>query len=216
MPTPATVAANVRHWGLFAQIDAPDLLETSADIIALDASVYLQHRLFHGLPWLWRLHAVHHSDTSFDLTTGIRFHPGEAVTSFAMKAATVVILGASPWAVLVFEVLLSTASLFTHTNVRIPRRVDAALRRLIVTPEMHRVHHSVARDEQNSNFGFLLVWWDKVFGSYRAAGRLDSASMQIGLRDLRNSAAQSFAALLRQPLDQRSDGGALGTPSDSP
>jgi sterol desaturase/sphingolipid hydroxylase (fatty acid hydroxylase superfamily) len=194
------VGIDAMNWGLFALIDAPVLLETLIAVLLLDASMYLQHRLFHRISWLWRLHAVHHSDTSFDLTTGIRFHPGEAVTSFAMKAAAVVILGADAWAVLIFEVLLSTASLFTHTNVQISKGLESILRRLVVTPEMHRTHHSVARDEHNTNFGFLLVWWDRLFHSYRSASRVDPASMEIGLRDYRSPEAQAFGRLLRQPL----------------
>ena len=194
------VGVSAMNWGLFALIDAPAMLETLVAVVLLDASMYLQHRLFHRFAWLWRLHAVHHSDTAFDLTTGIRFHPGEAVTSFAMKAAAVVILGADAWAVLIFEVLLSTASLFTHTNVQIPQRLEGILRRLIVTPEMHRTHHSVAHDEHNTNFGFLLVWWDWLFHSYRSASRVDPASMEIGLCDYRSPEAQAFGRLLRQPL----------------
>jgi len=194
------VGVSAMNWGLFALIDAPATLETFLAIVLLDASMYLQHRLFHRVAWLWRLHAVHHSDTSFDLTTGIRFHPGEAVTSFAMKAAAVVIVGADAWAVLIFEVLLSTASLFTHTNAQIPQRLEGMLRRLVVTPEMHRTHHSVARDEHNTNFGFLLVCWDRLFHSYRSASRFDPASMEIGLHDYRGREAQAFGRLLRQPL----------------
>ena len=194
------VGVSAMNWGLFALIDAPATLETLVAVVLLDASMYLQHRLFHRFAWLWGLHAVHHSDTSFDLTTGIRFHPGEVVTSFAMKAIAVVILGANTWAVLIFEALLSTASLFTHTNVHIPERLERVLRRLIVTPEMHRTHHSVSRDEHNTNFGFLLVWWDRLFHSYRAASRVDPTSMEIGLDDYRNCEAQAFGQLLRQPL----------------
>ncbi len=197
------LAVNASGWGLFHYVDAPCWIEISIAIVLMDASVYLQHRLFHWSPWLWKVHAVHHSDTSFDWTTGVRFHPGEAVASFAMKALTVGILGASVLAVLLFEMLLSTASLFTHSNVRMPGRTDAALRRFLVTPEMHRVHHSVERDEQNMNFGFLLVWWDRSFGTYRVASRSDSASMDIGLGGLRGTAAQRFVALLRQPLVRR-------------
>jgi sterol desaturase/sphingolipid hydroxylase (fatty acid hydroxylase superfamily) len=117
-----------------------------------------------------------------------------------MKAAAVLILGADAWAVLIFEVLLSAASLFTHTNVRIAQRLEGILRRLVVTPEMHRTHHSVARDEHNTNFGFLLVWWDRLFHTYRSASRVDPASMEIGLRDYRSREAQTFGRLLQQPL----------------
>ncbi len=193
-------ATQVMQWGALTRIAAPAWIEFGIAIVLLDASMYLQHRVFHWVPWLWRLHAVHHSDTTFDLTTGIRFHPGEILVSLALKSAFVVVIGASPWAVLVFEALLSSASLFEHANVRIAARFDTLLRRLIVTPDVHRVHHSVERDEQNSNFGFLLLWWDRLFGSYRASPRGDPLTMPIGLSAFRAEADQRLDALLMQPF----------------
>ncbi len=193
-------AAQVMHWGLLTRIAVPAWIEFGVALVLLDASMYLQHRLFHWVPWLWRLHAVHHSDIAFDMTTGIRFHPGEILVSLAIKSAIVVGLGASPWAVLIFEALLSSASLFEHSNVRIAPRVDALLRKMIVTPDVHRVHHSVERDEHNTNFGFLLLWWDRLFSSYRAIPRGDPRTMPIGLSQFRSDTEQRFDALLAQPF----------------
>ena len=130
-------------------------------------TVYTQHVLHHALPALWRLHMVHHADLDFDLTTGLRFHPIEIVISMAIKLAAVAALGAPPVAVLIFEVALNATSMFNHSNIRIPHTVDEALRLLVVTPDMHRIHHSVIIQETNSNFGFNLPWWDRLFGTYK-------------------------------------------------
>ena len=197
------VHAQTRGWGALTHLAAPAWLEGGIAIVALDCAVYLQHRLFHRVPWLWRLHAVHHSDVAFDVTTGIRFHPGEILVSLAIKSAVVIVLGASPWAVLLFEALLSSASLFEHSNVDLGPRVDRILRRLIVTPDVHRVHHSIERDEHNSNFGFLLSCWDRLFDTYRARPRTDPRTMQIGLPDFRAAPDQHLGALLIQPFSHR-------------
>ena len=195
--------AQTMRWGVLTHVVAPPWTEFVVAIASLDAGMYLQHRLFHLVPWFWRLHAVHHSDTAFDLTTGIRFHPGEILVSLAIKAAVVVALGASPWAVLVFEALLSSASLFEHSNVRIAPRIDALLRHAIVTPDVHRVHHSVERDEHNSNFGFLLLWWDRLFDTYRAVPRGDPRTMPIGLSAFRSDEDQQLHSLIVQPFSAR-------------
>ena len=194
----ATAAAN--GWGLFNQIAAPKWFELPGSVVLLDFGMYVQHRLFHRVPWLWRLHAVHHVDTEFDVTTGIRFHPGEIVVSFALKAAVVIAAGASVWSVLVFEVVLSAASLFTHSNVRVPSAVDASLRSLVVTPDMHRTHHSIERDEYNSNFGFLVIWWDRWLGTYRRHSRGAQDTMPIGLVEYRRPDQQTLAAAITQPF----------------
>jgi sterol desaturase/sphingolipid hydroxylase (fatty acid hydroxylase superfamily) len=194
------VAAGANGWGFFNRFAAPTWLALPLTVLLLDLGMYVQHRLFHRLRWLWRLHAVHHADTEFDVTTGIRFHPGEIVVSFALKALVVVAAGASAWSVVVFEMVLSSASLFTHANLRLPPAVDATLRNLIVTPEMHRTHHSIERDEYNSNFGFLLIWWDRWLGTYRARSRAAQDAMPIGLADYRGAEQQTLAALLLQPL----------------
>lgn len=193
-----TAAAN--GWGLFNRLPVAPWIEIPVSVLLLDLGMYVQHRLFHRVPWLWRLHAVHHADTDFDVTTGIRFHPGEFVVSFALKAAVAVALGASVWSVVIFEVLLSTASLFTHANVQLPAAVDASLRALVVTPDMHRTHHSIERGEYNSNFGFLLIWWDRWLGTYVARARGAHETMPIGLRELRAPAQQTLIAALLQPI----------------
>jgi sterol desaturase/sphingolipid hydroxylase (fatty acid hydroxylase superfamily) len=195
--------AQTMQWGALTRVAAPTWIEFAIAIVLLDAGMYLQHRLFHWVPWFWRLHAVHHSDTAFDLTTGIRFHPGEILVSLAIKAAMVVALGASPWAVLTFEALLSSASLFEHSNVRIAPRFDAPLRRVIVTPDVHRVHHSIERDEHNSNFGFLLLWWDRLFRTYSADPRGDPSTMPIGLSAFRSDEDQQLHSLIVQPFSAR-------------
>ena len=198
----AGVAAltNAEGWGLLHAMHAPAWLETTVTVVVLDLCVYLQHRALHWVPWFWRLHAVHHCDVEFDVTTGIRFHLGEALLSFAIKLGVVVVLGASVWAVIIFEALLSAASLFTHANWRLPSGVDKALRLVLVTPDMHRVHHSVAEDEHNRNFGFLLSWWDRWFDTYREQPREGHEVMPVGLSVYRAPGERTFWALLRQPF----------------
>jgi sterol desaturase/sphingolipid hydroxylase (fatty acid hydroxylase superfamily) len=169
-------------------------------IVALDLGVYAQHRLFHRAGWLWRLHAVHHSDLCFDTSTGVRFHLLESLLSLLIKIALVLGVGASPGATLCFEILLSSASLFTHANIRLPPGVERALRMVLVTPDMHRIHHSALRGEHQRNFGFLLSCWDRWLGSYLARSREDPEQMQIGLASFRAPAQQGYTALLMQPL----------------
>jgi len=198
----AGVAAmtHANGWGLFGWTSAPEWLEAAVAIILLDLSMYLQHRLFHWVPWLWRLHAVHHSDTEFDFTTGLRFHLGEILVSFALKAVTVLALGASVWVVIAFEALLSSATLFTHANLELPGPVDSALRNAVVTPDVHRIHHRPHRDEHDRNFGFLLICWDRLFGTYREHPSGTHREMRIGLDVHRSDEDQTLSALLRQPF----------------
>lgn len=193
-------AAAANGWGLFNRFAAPPWIELPVSVVLLDLGMYVQHRMFHRAPWLWRLHAVHHADMEFDVTTGIRFHPGEIVVSFALKAVVAIAVGASVWSVVVFEVVLSTASLFTHANVRLPVAVDASLRSLVVTPDMHRTHHSTERDEYNSNFGFLVIWWDRWLGTYRARSRNAQDTMPIGLAEYRYTDQQTLTAAIVQPF----------------
>ena len=148
-------------------------------VLMLDLAIYFQHRVFHAVPALWRLHRMHHADLDFDATTGLRFHPVEIGLSMAIKLAVVVLIGAPPVAVLVFEVILSAASIFNHSNVRLPERLYRMLRRVLVTPDMHRVHHSIIRYETNSNFGFSVPWWDRLFGTYLAQPRDGHDGMAI-------------------------------------
>ena len=157
-----------RGWGLLHSLPLPSWIKIIAAIVLLDLVIYLQHVLFHAVPVLWRLHRMHHADLEFDATTGVRFHPVEIVLSMVLKLGAVAALGAPAAGVLLFEVLLNATSLFNHGNVRLPERLDRILRWIVVTPEMHRVHHSVVSRETNSNFGFNLPWWDRLFGTYRA------------------------------------------------
>lgn len=198
----ATWAAS-RGIGLFNALAAPVWIEGAACIVALDLAVYGQHVALHRIPWLWPLHRVHHADVGFDLTTGVRFHPIEVVLSLAFKAAVAVGLGAPPAAVLVFEVLLSSAALFSHANLRLPPRLERSLRRLWVTPDMHRVHHSTARAETDSNYGFNLSVWDRLFGTYLAEPAEGQAGVVLGQADLRDPREDRIDRLLVQPFRRR-------------
>ena len=183
-----------------------DWVEGLLAVIALDLALYLQHVLFHAVPVLWRLHMMHHADLDFDVTTGVRFHPMEVVLSMLIKLATVVLLGTSPAAVLIFEILLNATSMFNHGNVRLASRSDGLLRWIVVTPEMHRVHHSILPRETNSNFGFILPWWDRLFGTYRAQPAAGHLGMTIGIEQFRNPRELRLDRMLLQPFrdDDRS------------
>ena len=179
--------AEERGWGLFhASGPLPAWLVIPATVVLLDLAIYLQHVLFHAVPILWRLHRMHHADLDVDVTTGARFHPVEIVLSMLLKFGVIAVLGASPLGVLVFELLLSTGSLFNHGNLRLPLRADGILRWIVVTPDMHRVHHSVVPDETNRNFGFTLSWWDRIGGTYRAQPAAGHAGMALGIAQFRN------------------------------
>lgn len=179
----AALAAE-RGWGLLNVFPAPLWAAVLASVLVLDLAIWLQHVMFHAVPLLWRLHRVHHADPDFDVTTGARFHPVEILLSMLIKLAVIAVLGAPAVAVLAFEVILNAAAMFNHANVRLPGRADALLRGFLVTPEMHRIHHSMEVAEANSNFGFCLTWWDRLFGTYRAAARLPQESMAIGVEGL--------------------------------
>jgi len=180
------VFAQERGIGLLHAVEWPQLLEIMLAVLALDLAIYLQHVMFHAVPLLWRFHRVHHADLDFDVTTGTRFHPVEMLLSLAIKAAAIFLIGASAFAVLIFEVALNLTSMFSHSNVRMPRMADAVLRWFIVTPDMHRVHHSVYGDETNRNFGFNLPWWDRIFGTYRGQPRSGHEQMTIGIPSFRS------------------------------
>jgi len=190
-----------RGGGLLVSL--PPVAAAIVGVVLLDLVIYWQHRLLHRIPLLWRLHRVHHSDTSFDVTTGLRFHPLEIVLSMVIKFAAIVLFGIPPLAVLIFEVALNSGALFTHTNVRLPAGFERALRWLIVTPDMHRVHHSWHRDETDSNFSFNLSLWDRVFGTYRDQPRDGHGQMTIGLPEFRDVREQSLVELLLNPLRTR-------------
>ena len=180
------VFAEAGHWGLFHHYQLPYWVTLAASVILLDFVIYLQHVMVHAIPLLWRLHRVHHADLDFDVTTGARFHPLEILLSMLIKFATILLLGPPALAVVIFEVLLNATSMFNHGNVALPRGLDRVLRWLVVTPDMHRVHHSVEDDETNSNFGFNLPWWDRLFGTYRDQPRAGHERMSIGIRDYRD------------------------------
>jgi sterol desaturase/sphingolipid hydroxylase (fatty acid hydroxylase superfamily) len=178
--------AQEHGWGLFNNVALSEWLSVVLAFVALDLIIYLQHRLFHAVPLLWRLHLVHHADLDFDVTTGMRFHTFEILISLGIKIGTVVLLGAPALTVLLFEVLLNVTSMFDHANVRLPAWLDRLLRLFMVTPEMHRVHHSALVHETNSNFGFNLSWWDYLFRTYRSQPAAGHEGMIIGLTELRD------------------------------
>ncbi len=192
--------AGVHGWGLFNALSVPGWFSLVASLLLLDLAIYLQHVMLHAVPLLWRLHRMHHTDLEFDLTTGARFHPLEILLSLAIKLGVIVALGTPAIAVLVFEVLLNATSMFNHGNVRLSSRLDALLRWILVTPDMHRVHHSWHPDETNSNFGFNLPWWDRLFGTYRAQPRDGHAGMTIGINQFRDPRELRLDRLLWQPM----------------
>jgi sterol desaturase/sphingolipid hydroxylase (fatty acid hydroxylase superfamily) len=192
--------AAARGIGIFNLVAVPLLAAFVISLLVLDAAIWLQHRLFHAVPLLWRLHRVHHADLDFDVTTGARFHPVEIVLSMLIKCAVVLALGAPAVAVLVFEIVLNATSLFNHGNVRLPASVDRVLRWLVVTPDMHRVHHSIDRRETDSNFGFNLPWWDRLFGTYRAQPAAGHEAMTIGIGEFRSPRELWLDRLLLQPF----------------
>jgi len=177
--------AREQGWGLFNYLEAPAWLAILASVVVMDFVIWLQHVMVHAIPVLWRLHRVHHADLDFDVTTGARFHPLEIVLSMLIKFAVVLLLGPPVVAVVLFEVILNATSMFNHGNVRLPASIDRVLRWFVVTPDMHRVHHSIEDDETNSNFGFNLPWWDRLFGTYRAQPRAGHEGMTIGIRSFR-------------------------------
>jgi len=172
-------------WGLLNYYELPIVLAVALSVVAMDFIIYLQHVLVHAVPALWRLHRVHHADLDYDVTTGARFHPIEIILSMLIKFATIVVLGPPVVAVVIFEVILNALAMFNHGNVRLPLGLDRVLRLVIVTPDMHRVHHSVEDNEANSNFGFNLSIWDRIFGTYIAQPRAGHEGMTIGIHKYR-------------------------------
>ena len=209
----AAVLAEERGWGLLNAFPLPGWLALAAAFVALDLAIYLQHVLFHAVPALWRLHRMHHADLEFDASTGLRFHPLEILISMALKIAIVTALGAPPAAVLVFELVLNATSIFTHGNVSLPRAADRLLRLILVTPDMHRIHHSVLPAETNSNFGFNLSWWDRLLGTYRDQPRDGHDHMTIGLERFRTRRDLWLDRMLLQPFRGPASGNLPGDPS---
>ena len=206
IPTTAVgvaLAAEANGWGFFNSFAVPEVLAVFMALVILDFAIYLQHVLVHAVPILWRLHRMHHSDLDYDVTTGARFHPIGIIISMGLKLMVVGALGASPLSVLIFEVILNATSMFNHSNVRIPERIDRFLRLIIVTPDMHRVHHSVIPKETNSNFGFSLPWWDRLFGTYIAQPQGGHDDMTIGINQFREGRDLRLDQMLLQPFREK-------------
>jgi sterol desaturase/sphingolipid hydroxylase (fatty acid hydroxylase superfamily) len=203
LPTTAVGLALVcetKGWGLLQVYAVPQWLAVIVGSIALDLAIYLQHVMFHAVPALWRLHRMHHADQEFDVTTGVRFHPVEVLLSMVLKFAVIVSVGTPALAVLLFEIALNATSMFSHSNISMPLWLDRALRWIVVTPDMHRVHHSIIVRETNSNFGFNLPWWDWLFGTYRAQPEAGHTDMTIGIKQFREPEEQRLDRMLTQPL----------------
>ncbi len=198
--TGAAIWATDHHFGLLNWLAISAPIAIVAAIILLDLIIYAQHLLFHALPILWRLHMVHHADRDIDVTTGLRFHPIEIVISLLIKISCVVLLGAPVMAVVIFEVVLNGMAMFNHSNVKLPLRLDAALRLLVITPDVHRVHHSIIKQETNSNYGFNLSIWDRLFGTYRPQPEEGHLGMTIGLEHLQQAPTHKLSFILRLPF----------------
>jgi len=203
LPVTAVYIASLNEsngWGLLIRSGLPHWLAILIGLLFLDFIIYLQHAMFHAFPIFWRLHMMHHTDLDFDTTTGVRFHPLEVLLSMGIKIAAVFVLGIVPLAVVLFEILLNATSLFNHGNVRLPQPIDRVLRLFVVTPEMHRVHHSVIIRETNSNFGFNLPWWDRLLGTYRSLPASGHEGMTIGLSHFRDPGELTLPRLLILPF----------------
>ena len=186
--------------GLFNMLEWPTAIEFGITLVALDLAIYWQHRSMHVFPWLWRLHRLHHTDLNFELTLGLRFHPFEILFSLLFKGLVIAALGASPLAVLCYEIVLAAFALFSHSDIRIPRQWDQRLRKVVITPDWHRVHHSIHRNETDSNYGNLLSVWDRLFHSANEQPRDGHLAMQIGLGSFRDEASQRLPGMLMQPF----------------
>ncbi len=196
----AAVYAKEHRFGLLPLMHWPWPIKAVVGFVVLDCALYLQHRVFHAVPWLWRLHRVHHTDPDLDASSGLRFHPGEIVISLIYKAGVVLALGVDPWTVLVFESTLNGAAIFTHGNIGIPESFDRIVRKFVVTPDMHRIHHSVEQAETDSNFGFFLSVWDRVFGTDRAAPAAGQTSATLGIPGPDSAKSLGFWRLLAMPF----------------
>ena len=194
------VRAQQSGWGLLNNFDLPFWLNCVIGIVALDLTIYLQHVMFHAVPTLWRLHMMHHADLDYDLTTGLRFHPLEMILSMGIKITVVAALGPPAAAVLIFEIMLNGLAMFNHGNFKLPTKIDRAVRYIIVTPDMHRVHHSVIIRETNSNYGFNLPWWDRFFGTYCDQPSQGHDGMTIGLSQFRDPKKLTLPWLLVLPF----------------
>jgi sterol desaturase/sphingolipid hydroxylase (fatty acid hydroxylase superfamily) len=196
----AAILSETNASGIFNMFNLSSLYAGILSIIILDFTIYAQHALFHKVMLFWRLHRMHHTDLDIDVTTGARFHTIEIVLSLCIKIAVVILLGAPAWSVLCFEILLNATSMFNHSNIKLPERADSILRRLVVTPDMHRVHHSVVIAETDSNFGFNFPWWDRLFGTYRDQPAAGHAAMVIGLANYRDTKYLKLPWMLAIPF----------------
>ena len=203
------VMAQERGWGVFNNVDVPVWVAIIVSMLLLDLAIYLQHVMFHAVPGLWRIHRMHHADLDFDVTTGLRFHPIEILLSMGIKLALVAVIGPPAVAVLLFEIILNATALFNHANVNLPRPIDRVLRLIVVTPDMHRVHHSLDPVETNSNFGFNLPWWDHLLGTYRAQPAKGHHDMNIGIEQFRTRRDLWIDKMLIQPVRGPASGHAL-------
>ena len=204
------VIATQRGWGLLNITPWPAWLEMLAGFLALDLAIYAQHVAFHKVPVLWRLHRMHHADLDIDVSTGLRFHPIEIILSMLIKIAVVILIGVPPIAVVAFEVVLNATSMFNHSNAAMPSWLDRIVRLVVVTPDMHRVHHSVLRHETDSNFGFNLPWWDRLFGTYRPQPEAGHDRMTIGLPAFRDREELRLDRLITQPFRDDADASGRG------
>lgn len=223
LPTAAVgiaIKGETAGWGLLGLVAWPYWAKVTVAVVVLDLAIYLQHVLFHAIPALWRLHRMHHADLDFDVSTGVRFHPVEILLSLLIKIAVVAGIGAPAMAVLIFEILLNATSMFNHGNVRMPAALDSTMRWLVVTPDMHRVHHSIDPVETNTNFGFNFAAWDRLFGTYRARPAAGHACMTLGLAQFRNPRELWLDRMLTQPLREdpgpQPFNGTLGSALTSP
>jgi sterol desaturase/sphingolipid hydroxylase (fatty acid hydroxylase superfamily) len=200
LPVTFASLAQVRGWGLLNNVELPYWIAVAAGVLVLDLIIYLQHVLFHAVPLLWRFHMMHHADLDFDVTTGLRFHPGEILVSTGIKLGAVAAIGVPPPGALLFVVLLNATSMFNHSNIRLSPLADRILRQIVVTPEMHRVHHSVIIRETNSNFGFNFPWWDRLLGTYKDQPEKGHENMAIGVAQYRNPAGLTLSRILLMPF----------------
>lgn len=198
----AALLAQQQQWGLLNHVALPHWLELALFLLVFDLAIYFQHRVFHAVPCLWRLHRMHHTDRDYDVTTGNRFHPLSILISSFIKIVLILLAGPSALAVIVAEVLLNACAMFNHSNLRIPVLVDRYLRLMVVTPDVHRVHHSIDHHEHNCNFGFNFPWWDRLFGTYLAQPSLGHDDMEIGIEGFRDTRSEKLLPMLKQPLQR--------------
>ena len=203
LPAAMASLAQGRSWGLLNNFSLPYWLAVIISVLALDFVVYLQHVMFHAVPLLWRVHSMHHTDMDLDVTSGLRFHPIEIIMSIGIKLAAVAVIGPPALAVLIFEVLLNGTSMFNHGNIYIPLGIDRILRLLVVTPDMHRVHHSIIRSESNKNFGFNMPWWDRLFGTYSDQPEAGHKGMTIGLARFQDAKYLALHRMLAHPFTRK-------------